>query len=305
MAKKRIFFFQLIIFFNLLVLIMFIANTCSGQGMEEYVCEFVDAQTGKPLPDIKVVFRKGGHEVEGVSNKEGLLLIRNFPFTEDDIKKRLVEKVVIKKGSNPLYFKVSFLNEKIPLSFNSGPPPVSKKYRIALSWGKKPKDLDAHLLFGEWDSSTGRLKGWNNPEYDIHHVFYGNKKYSKKKGWGKIKYVVMDRDDRRKEGPETITINEVIPGMRYFYSVRDHSNKGRSRSEALSSESNAKVYVYPGKSDEPIRVYEVPKNDEGNLWRVFYINENGEVIDATCADRIYDTWHIDNEENDTNRWIFD
>ena len=304
MIRKKLFFFQSIIVFGLLILIGLATSAYSSQGIKEYVCKFVDAQTGKPLSGIKVVFRKGGQEIEGVSDKKGLLLINEFPFTEKDIAKRLVEKVVKKEGCNSLYFKDRFLNETIPLSFNTGPPPVSKKYRIVLSWGKKPKDLDAHLLFGEWETKARRFLCLSDTEYSIHHVFYGNKIYSEKRGWKKFKYVVMDRDDKRKEGPETITINEVIPGMRYYYSVRDHTNDGKEKSDALTSKSNARVYIYPGKSDEPVRVYEVPKNDPGNLWRVFYINENGEVTDAKCDDRIFDVWYVDQEEDDILRWVF-
>ena len=130
-------------------------------------------------------------------------------------------------------------------------------YRIVLSWDKHPRDLDSHLWFR------------NNHVYPI-----------KKQGTLPDMKAVLDVDDTTSYGPETITIHETFPDTRYYYSVHDFTNKRKSQSNKLSAISEAKVYVYKGETDETLMKFSVPSNGKkGNLWKVFYINTDGRIVE--------------------------
>ena len=122
--------------------------------------------------------------------------------------------------------------------------------RIVLNWGASPKDLDSHLVH----PST--------------HVFF-----SKKKG----DQVDLDVDDTDGFGPETITLRQKKPGVKYLYAVHDYSHGDKKGSTELSNSSKAKVFVYVGSS--LVRTFTPPPGQSGNTWVVFAIGENGEFYD--------------------------
>lgn len=121
--------------------------------------------------------------------------------------------------------------------------------RIVLDWGAQPRDLDGHLGFP------------NN------HVFFFKKSGADAN---------LDVDHTDGFGPETITIARKHPGERYVYTVHDYTDKERPASLALSG-SDAKVFVYVGQT--LIRTYYVPKDQRGNIWKVFAISAEGEILD--------------------------
>lgn len=121
--------------------------------------------------------------------------------------------------------------------------------RIVLNWGKYPSDLDSHLSFPG------------------NHIYFQHKKGSLSN---------LDVDDTDSYGPETITIDNKKFGEVYHYFVHDYSNKEDLNASELSA-SGAKVFVYVGQS--LVKTYYIPKNKKGNVWNLFKINENGEIID--------------------------
>jgi hypothetical protein len=129
------------------------------------------------------------------------------------------------------------------------------QFRIVLSRGESPYDLDSHL--------TGP-----NGQGGRFHVYYDN--------WGSNNsepYALLDRDDTSSFGPETITITRLQQGDVYRYSVHDFSNGGSTSSHVLAN-SGAKVEVYNGSA--LVASYNVP-NQEGTLWTVFEIDEYGVI----------------------------
>jgi uncharacterized protein YfaP (DUF2135 family) len=133
------------------------------------------------------------------------------------------------------------------------------EYRIVLSWGETPGDLDAHLTFPTPDAD-GRF-----------HLYWarlgsygGSNPYSD--------YANLDRDDVTSFGPETITISQLVDGV-FRYSVHDYSNRGSTSSMALAN-SGAQVELYRGNTK--INTFNVPSGRGGTLWTVFEI-ENDEV----------------------------
>lgn len=129
------------------------------------------------------------------------------------------------------------------------------EYRIVLTWGNSPSDLDSHL--------TGPSSGEG-----CFHVYFQNMSVTDN---GNI-VAKLDRDDRDCYGPETLTLNKTQDGI-YRYSVHDYTNKSSTTSKELSV-SGAKVQIYSG--NDLVATYTVPYNKVGTVWNVFEIE--GDVL---------------------------
>ena len=134
------------------------------------------------------------------------------------------------------------------------------EYRIVLTWGMSPHDLDSHL-----EATRQGQK--------LFHVYWAEKTYYE----GDELIAQLDIDDIDGEGPETVTVTvSVDMETKYLYYIYNYSNRYNSNSNALSF-SGAKVDVYCG--DKLVKAYSVPTDKTGITWDVFEIF-NGEVIDV-------------------------
>lgn len=125
-------------------------------------------------------------------------------------------------------------------------------YRIVLTWGPEPSDLDSHMV--------GQLSGGAN-----FWVYYRNKTQFD----DEVKVCTLDVDDIDSFGPETITLNPTTDGAYYYY-VHDFTE-----SRGIGA-SGAQVRVYRG--DDLVRTFYAPTNSEAtNYWNVLAI-KNGELI---------------------------
>lgn len=122
------------------------------------------------------------------------------------------------------------------------------EYRIVLTWGEAPRDLDSHL--------EGEINGAK------FHVYYSNKTFAYK---NEI-IAQLDIDDTSSYGPETTTITFKDYGGNFEFYVVDYTNRNNSQSDAMSK-SSAKVQVYKG--SELIQTYIIPKEQKGTKWSVF------------------------------------
>ncbi len=133
------------------------------------------------------------------------------------------------------------------------------EYRIVLTWGSTPYDLDSHLTYYVNDTK-------------VSHVYYSNKSAT----YQGQTIAVLDLDDTTSYGPETVTItlnSNLLEGDNHFcYLVHDFSNRGDSSSKEMSM-SDAAIHVYQG--NELLRTYLVPLNKAGTVWHVFDIDKNG------------------------------
>ena len=132
------------------------------------------------------------------------------------------------------------------------PRGLGNNFRIVLTWGENPRDLDSHVV--------GTLSNGDN-----FHVYYNaNYRYD-----GDIEVCNLDVDDKNSYGPETITLNTNTSEPYYYYIYR-FDGKG------TVGTSEAQVRVY--QNDTLIAKYNVP-TDQGNgdYWNVFAI-VNGELI---------------------------
>jgi uncharacterized protein YfaP (DUF2135 family) len=132
----------------------------------------------------------------------------------------------------------------------------ANEFRVVLTWGFSPTDLDAHL--------TGPLE--NGSRF---HVFFDSK-VSPDGG------ARLDVDDESSYGPESITLTQFRSGV-YRYSVHDYTNSTSTTSTALSN-SGAQVTVYQGTSE--IARFTAPSGRTGNLWTVFEMDGATKSITA-------------------------
>ncbi|QIH05617.1 MULTISPECIES: tetratricopeptide repeat protein [unclassified Pseudomonas] len=127
--------------------------------------------------------------------------------------------------------------------------PNPESLRMVLSWSAPGQDLDAHLSYP-------------------HKLLY----FATGKGPG----ARLEADSADSQAPETITIDERVPGDAYVFAVHDFTNGNNPESLHLGR-SQARVDVYKGSS--LIRSYRVPKNRQGNLWVVFRLTADGRLQD--------------------------
>lgn len=135
----------------------------------------------------------------------------------------------------------------------------NNEYRVILTWGGTPRDLDSHLTYSK-------------NEVQQFHVYY-HKRIGKEGG---LVIARLDQDDRSGYGPETITfsVNETrLQNGVFRYTVWDYTNRGNSISSELAA-SGAVVRVYQG--NHLVAAYPVP-HQSGTFWCVFELTEEGIV----------------------------
>lgn len=133
------------------------------------------------------------------------------------------------------------------------------EYRIVLTWGETPWDLDSHL------------SGPRNADGDRFHVYYSNRSATASTEDGNVTVAQLDHDDTSSYGPETITLIKLSNDSVYHYAVHDFTNRNSSDSKALSM-SGAKIVIYHGNG--AIATFNVPINKVGTVWNVFDIQGN-------------------------------
>ena len=129
------------------------------------------------------------------------------------------------------------------------------EYRIVLTWGEHPRDLDGHVWTPEIDGIS----------YHICWYSMGDS--------ADTPYVWQDVDDVTSYGPETITLVKVFPGY-YKYAVYDYSGDG------TITTSQARVELYHGR--QLVKAWEVPAgySEPHWWWYVFDLNAvTGEIIE--------------------------
>ena len=221
-----------------------------------YYVTMVNAVDGKRLPGVNITVinkRTGETAAVGQTDPKGVFLKR-FDYGKYDV----------------LFSKPGFMSSRqefemdlteLPVAMNFALTPQIKEYRIVLTWGAYPKDLDAHL--------AGPRPGGGK-----FHIWYRNKVLVGGKNF-------LDRDDQNAYGPETITIYKPAKGV-YTYAVQNYSGRNRSNSLDLSM-SGAHVDVY---ADGRLQgSFNIPRGRYGNVWEVFKIDENLHIV---SLNRLYD-----------------
>ena len=126
------------------------------------------------------------------------------------------------------------------------------EWRVVMSWGDQPKDLDLHLVSDHMQVSYQKPSD-SGPDNESAN---------------------LDIDKQNGNGVETITIKNMRPDETYQFFVRDYSNKDNPDNTMLA-ESGAGVEIY--NDDGLVASYFVPSGT-GTVWEVCTIL-NGEVTE--------------------------
>lgn len=204
---------------------------------------FFDAVSGQPVRDANLSFEHGLQAQSGMDGSVTVTLPQKdgvYPFE------------CTKEGYIQAVFELEVIGGTVFNNrFHLSPVIDLGTIRIVLEWGKRPDDLDLHLV---------KTNGY--------HISYRNMKSS---GDGTAS---LDRDALNGFGPETITITNLDDKAEYRCYVHDFSNRDKANSRTLSR-SKATVTVYAeGKQWGTFQIDEVQK---GNSWEVFRIL-NSEII---------------------------
>jgi hypothetical protein len=129
------------------------------------------------------------------------------------------------------------------------PIQVSGEYRVVLTWGSSPSDLDSHL------TANGGV-----------HVYYSDMVSAN--AW-------LDIDDVTSYGPETITIGNLALLGGFKFSVHDYSNRSNGTTQLSSSGATVRVY----RESDLLKTYFVPSGQSGTVWNVFSMAADGRITD--------------------------
>lgn len=218
--------------------------------------QILNSQTGRGLANATVSFNFGTDTsivltaVRAITDANGNFTIRNAPSGT-------FVCIVRASGFIPQVIRNVVFN---PTGTTSLPPstivqrPAVGAFRIVLTWGENPRDLDSYL--------TGPLTGTSR-----FICYFANKGPTNSN-------VELDVDDVTSYGPETVTIAAFRDGV-YRYSVHNYSDQSANGFRGIVN-SPALVQVFDNTG--LIREFSPPTppaNAAGNAWRVFEINVSG------------------------------
>lgn len=210
-----------------------------------------DVLTGKGLEGVNLSVRAGWNNTFGdtvanvTTNSDGKysveLPLGNYTvYAQKPGYVSISFNIVVKEGTTP--------NQNGTMS----PVTEADTYRIVLTWGENPRDMDSHLV--------GQLSDGSK-----FHVYFDDKEATD----NDMLICKLDVDDRYSYGPETITLNTTLAEPYYYY-VERYIGDGTTATSA----SQVKVY----KGENLIRIFNVPIDQgDGDYWNVFAL-VNGEIV---------------------------
>lgn len=237
----------------------------------------INALTGSNISGVTVKFRPGWDRKVGALAKiydtdtDAVTTTNSYGRYTVDLMEGNYTAEFSKEGfvtgyANVVCFKDNSADQDCTLT----PVMAENEYRIVLTWGDTPRDLDSHL------------SGPIDDEDDPFHVFYSNRSASTYTEDGYVTVAKLDHDDTSSYGPETITLIRLFDEGVYHYAVHDFTNRNSTDSTALSM-SGAKIVVYH--NNEAAKVYHVPVNKVGTVWNVFDIRD-GQIVPVNTMENI-------------------
>ena len=247
-------------------------------GSNELVGMAKDAVTGEAIPDVTLKFRadwnnRTGSVIATTTTNEngiyGITLERGY-YTIEFAKEGYTSVFVNVFSSNALPVFEGVMQSSMSVV-------DATQFRVVLTWGAIPSDLDSHLVVpvdeADGSSSCFHIYFANKVCYDANHEIAAS----------------LDVDDTTSFGPETVTVINVRTDKPYYYSVHDFSN-GLDPNSTDMSASGANVKVYQGST--LVKEYYVPTGKVGTVWNVFKI-VNGQIIDINNYGSDYNTIYGD------------
>jgi hypothetical protein len=217
----------------------------------------INSQTGTGLAYVTVGFTTDASvtdiddvDYSTVTDTDGDYILQDVPvgtyvciIYADGYFVRVVADVTVATG----------MNEYSPQTLVQQPDEGS--FRIILTWGETPLDLDSHLT------------GPSSDGVNSFHMFYMEQNPDV--------YIDLDVDDIHSYGPETTTIHTFVSGI-YRFSVHNYSDQSETGGSGIA-QSPAKVEIYDATG--LINTFNAPVfTGSGNTWRVCEINASGSAV---------------------------
>lgn len=214
-----------------------------------------NAMDGTSVEGATIKFREGWNSkrtsyVESLIGEKQVVTDRNGDYSVK-LPAGIYTAEIVKEGYVTAYVNM-IASPDVEVQYAAITPILGEnEYRIVLTWGDTPRDLDSHLV--------GTIDGQS------YHVFYGDKSFE----YNGVIVAQLDWDDTSGYGPETVTLTwkENYGDCQYY--VYDFTNRGNVGSMELSY-SSAQVTVYKG--NRLLGTYRVPIGQAGIRWDVFEIN---------------------------------
>jgi len=212
--------------------------------------DVVDATTGQPISGATV---KAGI-ISTTTGADGKFKLQNVPAGVQTVK---AEKSGYISDSQQVL--VVGGQETTNVHFALSPTMPQGQWRIVLTWGQNPSDLDSHLLVPK--SDTDPTLGY--------HIYY---EYKGSNNPDIYPYAYLDVDDTSSYGPETVTIFRRLT-QKYKYYVHHYAGS----SDLAHSSAVVKVYI----GSQLVKTYNVPTQQTAGYryWYVFDINADGTITD--------------------------
>ncbi|PNR96823.1 carboxypeptidase regulatory-like domain-containing protein [Petrotoga sp. 9PWA.NaAc.5.4] len=249
--KKRFIYFTL-----LFTCVIFILSGCSlldfgglfGGTTGTVTGIVTDATNGQPINGATV---KSG-DISATTGADGKYTLNKVPTSNTTIQ-------ASKSGYIALSYPLSLAeNEQKVVNFALSPAlSANETFRIVLTWGQDPRDLDSHLLVPTSDSNASQG----------YHIYYNNRGTNNS---DQYPYAYLDIDDTTSFGPETVTIYRRL-NQPYKYYVHHYAGTGQLNT------SSAVVSIY--NQNGLVKTYNVPSSGTGLYWYVFDITANGQIVD--------------------------
>lgn len=204
----------------------------------------VNATTSNPISGatVSIVPQQGGQTRQVVTNTSG-----SYSFT--NLATGIHSITVSAPNFSTVSGTVNLLGGSQTRIFALSPPAATGSWRMVLTWGATPEDLDSHLFI------SGTAQG-------PHHIDFSNRGSSTS-----FPFATLDTDETDGFGPETITIVNVEPGALYRYSVNLFFGSTGTFSTSL-----ARVDLYNGSTQ--VGTFTPPSNGTGEWWHVFSMVNN-------------------------------
>jgi len=197
---------------------------------ELIVFSFKDAVTCNPVSQAKITI--ANHSLYTDAKGYISLPTRFFESIKDDSvfiiaqkNKYFTFKKNIKVMNGTVIDKRFIMSKRLPAG----------QARFVLQWGRKPKDLDLHLVGNDF------------------HVSFRNMKVVKDKAH-------LDRDDINSYGPETITMDKIIRSNSYSVYVHNYSGEAPIDNTQVSVYQNNKldqVLTLPKTNKKAVKLLEI------------------------------------------------
>lgn len=218
-------------------------------GSANITGRITSATTGAAVTDVSYKVVNGLNMTEGASIKEGI--------TDADGRYSFVlpagyyTLIATKEGYTTGYINITANGgESVTANASLSPTLTGNNFRVVLTWGAYPSDLDSHL-FGYSDTGAN------------YHVYYGNKNGYQADG---TRIANLDVDDTTSYGPETTTFIIDATG-KYEYYIDWFSGSG------TWATCNGHVQVFNG--GRLVYEFDAPNvNSQSGSWKVFSV-ENG------------------------------